>query len=50
MAARILGCDRESRLLYDISSLLSVLMSTVIGASAVFLISVAIFIKTGVSI
>ena len=50
MAARILGCDRESRLLYDISSLLSVLMSTVIGVSAVFLISVAIFIKTGVSI
>ena len=49
MAARILGCDRESRLLYDISSLLSVLMSTVIGVSAVFLISVAIFIKTGVS-
>ena len=50
MAARILGCDRESRLLYDISSQLSELMSTVIGVSAVFLISVAIFIKTGVSI
>lgn len=41
MAARILGCDRESKLLYDISSLLSVLMATIIGVSAVFLISVA---------
>ena len=50
MAARILGCDRESKLLYDISSLLSVLMSTIIGVSAVFLISVAIFIKIGVSV
>lgn len=48
--ARMLGCERESRMLYDINSILSVLMSVMIGVSAVFLISVALFIKTGVSV
>ncbi|MDL2287093.1 stage III sporulation protein AE [Eubacteriales bacterium OttesenSCG-928-G02] len=48
--SRMLGCDRESKLLYDVNSLMSILMSLMIGVSVIFIIAIAMFIKTGVSI
>lgn len=45
IAAKALGCEAESRLLYDLGSVLSVLLALVIGAGAVCLIGLAVFIK-----
>lgn len=48
--ARVLGCDRESRFLYELNGIMNVLMSLVIGAACVFVIALAVFIRTGVSV
>ena len=48
--SRVMGCDRESRFLYELNGILNVLMALMVGAGAVLIIAVAIFIKTGVSV
>ena len=48
--SRALGCERESRFLYELNGIMNVLMALVIGAAAVLIIALAIFIKSGVSV
>lgn len=48
--AKVLGCERESALLCDLGSILSVLLALVIGAGVVAIIAFAVFIKTGVTV
>ena len=48
--ARMLGCDNESRLLADINSILSLVAAMLIGTSVLFVVSLAIFIKTGIDL
>lgn len=50
MASRALGCDNESRLLYDINSVLSVLLAMQLGVCVMFVIAVALFIRIGVEV
>ena len=45
--AKKLGCERESALLYDLGSILNVLLALVCGAGAVCIIAMAVFVKTG---
>lgn len=47
--AKALGCEREGAFLCEIGNTLGVLMALVIGAGAVSLIAMAVFIKTGVA-
>lgn len=49
IVARMLGCERESRFLYDLGGITGVLLALMIGSGAVCLIALAIFIKTGMS-
>lgn len=49
IAAKALGCERESALLYDLGGVLSVLLALVIGAGSVCIIGMALFIKVGVN-
>ncbi|MDD2268598.1 MAG: hypothetical protein PHY15_03475 [Eubacteriales bacterium] len=46
MLGRILGLERESRLLYEVNSLFGVLLAIIAGASVVFFIAVAVFLNT----
>lgn len=46
--ARALGCERESALLYDLGGIMGVLLALVLGAGAVCIIAMAVFIKAGV--
>ncbi len=48
ITAKMLGCDRESALLYDLCGVLNVLLALVAGAGSVSIIALAVFIKTGV--
>lgn len=48
--SRTLGCERESRFLYDLNGIMNVLIALVIGISSVLIIALAIFIKIGVTI
>ena len=50
MLARALGCENESRLLYDINSILAVLLAIQLGVSVMFIIAVALFIRIGVDV
>ncbi len=50
MAARALGCENESRLLYDINSILSVLLALQLGIGIMLIIAVALFIRIGVDV
>ncbi len=50
MCAKALSCERESALLYDIGSVLGVLMALVAGAGVICIIAMAVFIKTGVTV
>jgi len=43
--AKALGCDSESTLLYDLGGILNILLAVVIGAGAVALIAMAVFLK-----
>lgn len=45
--SRILGCERESRFLCDASACMGVLLALVLGAGAVTLVALAVFVKTG---
>jgi stage III sporulation protein AE len=45
--SKTLGCERESALLYDLGSILNVLLALVCGSGAVCLIAIAVFVKTG---
>lgn len=47
--SRALGCERESRLLYDVGSLTGVLMALTIGAGVVSVLGMAMFLKIGVT-
>lgn len=47
--AKTLGCDREGALLTELGGILNILMALVIGAGAVSLIAMAVFIKAGVN-
>lgn len=47
--AKTLGCERESALLYDLGSVLSILLALTAGAGTVCIIAMAVFIKTGVA-
>lgn len=47
IAAKALGCDKESALLYDLGGILGVLLALVAGAGAVCVIAMAVFIQTG---
>lgn len=49
-AAKSLGCDRESVLLYDLSGILSILLALTIGAGCVCIIGLAVFVKVGVQV
>ncbi len=46
--ARILGLDKESDFLYEINSLFNILVAIMCGIGMLFIISVAVFAKTGV--
>ncbi len=46
MMSRITGCESHARFLYEINSLLGIVLGIVIGAAAVFIIGAAVFIKT----
>jgi stage III sporulation protein AE len=48
--SRVLGCERESHFLYELNGIMNVLMALIIGAAAVLVVAVAVFIKTGVSV
>ncbi len=50
MTARALGCERESALLYDLGNVTGVLLALVMGAGAVCIIAMAVFIKAGVNV
>ena len=50
ITARALGCERESAFLYDLGGVMGVLLALVIGAGAVCIIAMAVFIKAGVNI
>lgn len=50
MAAKTLGCEKESALLYDLGGVMSVLLALVSGAAVVCIIAMAVFIKAGVNI
>ncbi len=47
--AKILGLDKESEFLYEINSLFNVLVAIMCGISMLFILSIAVFVKTGVS-
>ncbi len=47
--AKTLGCDREGALMTELGGILNILLALVIGAGAVSIIAMAVFIKTGVS-
>jgi len=46
MICRLLGLENESRLLYDTNAYFGVLVALLSGTSAVFVLALAIFIKT----
>lgn len=48
--ARILGLDKESDFLYEINSLFNILVAIMCGTGMLFIISVAVFAKTGVTV
>jgi hypothetical protein len=48
ITAKMLGCEREGALLYDLCGVLNVLLALVAGAGAVCIIALAVFMKTGV--
>ncbi len=50
ICAKALSCERESALLYDIGSVLGVLMALIAGAGVICIIAMAVFIKTGVTV
>ncbi len=47
--ARMLGLDKESDFLYEINSLFNILVAIMCGTGILFIISVAVFAKTGVN-
>ncbi len=47
--AKTMGCERESAFLYDLGNVLGVLLALVVGAGAVAVIAMAVFVKTGVA-
>ncbi len=49
IAAKTLGCERESGFLYNMLGVTNLLMSLVAGAGVVCIIAIAVFIKTGVT-
>lgn len=46
MLARLLGLEKEAKLLYEVNGLFGVLLAIITGAGVVFFISVAVFMKT----
>lgn len=48
--ARLAGLDRESRFFSEMNALLSVVMALMIGCSALFIVLIAVFIKSGVTV
>ncbi len=48
--AKVLGLDKESSFLYEINSLFNILVAIMCGIGVLFIISVAVFAKTGVSV
>lgn len=49
IAAKALGCERESALLYDLGGILGVILALVAGAGAVCIIAMAVFIRVGIN-
>jgi len=47
--SRVLGCERESRFLYELNGIMNVLMALVIGVAVVLITAIAVFIRTGVT-
>ena len=43
--ARLLGAENQAKLLYDINSLLGIMLGLVLGAGAVFIIATGVFIR-----
>lgn len=50
IAAKTLGCEKESALLYDLGNVMNVLLALVCGSGAVCVIAMAVFIKAGVNL
>ena len=48
--ARILGLDKEADFLYEINALFNILVAIMCGTGMLFIISVAVFAKTGVNV
>ena len=48
--ARLAGLEKESRFFAEMNALLSVVMALLIGCSALFVVLIAVFIKSGVSV
>jgi len=48
--AKALGLDKESDFLYEINSLFNILVAIMCGIGMLFIISVAVFAKTGVNV
>ncbi len=48
--AKLLGCEREGRLLADLGATLNILMGLLAGAEVIALLFLATFIKTGVTV
>lgn len=47
-AAKMIGCEKESRLLYDINGIFGVLLAVMLGASLVGLLAITVFVCAGV--
>lgn len=50
IVSKSLGCEIESRFIYDLLGTLNVLLALVAGAGAVCIIALAVFVKTGVAV
>lgn len=48
--ARLAGLEKESRFFAEMNALLSVVMALLIGCSALFVVLIAVFIKSGVTV
>ena len=46
-AAKMIGCEKEARLLYDINGIFGVLLAVMLGASLVGLLAVTVFVCAG---
>lgn len=49
MISAALGCEKESKLLYDLNSIVAILIAMLVGTGVVFIIAISLFIRLGVT-